>query len=129
MRVVNWYKETDAIETCKGLDVLNSTAVDAWVQETVNQTLTMGQVSSIGLSRLRIELTSLSLCTQDGLLFDIEGTRHGCWDYPNLTRALIKAADAMHAANPASLVLCKRCLLCSDLGARADACVLRRLEP
>ena len=47
VRVVNWYKETDEIETCKGLDVLNSTAVDAWVQETVNQTLTMGQVSSI----------------------------------------------------------------------------------
>ena len=127
--MVNWYKETDEIETCKGLDVLNSTAVDAWVRETVNQTLTMGQVSSIE-SRLLIELTSLTLCTQDGLLFDIEGTRHGCWDYPNLTRALIKAADAMHAANPASLVLCKRCLLCSDLGAWcADACVLRRLEP
>ena len=49
--MVNWYKETDEIETCKGLDVLNSTAVDAWVQETVNQTLTMGQVRALGSSR------------------------------------------------------------------------------
>jgi hypothetical protein len=84
VRVINWYRGTDKIETCAGLDVLNETAVDEYVKITVNDTSEMGQ---------------------DGLLFDIEGTRHGCWHYPQLSDALIRTADAMHQINPASIVM------------------------
>ena len=90
VRVLSWQDGPSAIDACYnattgvGVDVTNESAVRAFATAAVNQTQAWGY---------------------DGMIFDIEGGMAGCGNGSALAQTLAVTADAMHAADPASLVV------------------------
>jgi hypothetical protein len=115
VRVVNWLDTVDRIAAGKAtcaVNVTNSSSVGKYIADVLNETQSKGY---------------------DGILFDIEAScaRAGKvlpngtvpWSHMQaLTSAVAKTADAMHAANPAALVMCE-CRACYP----RNACLCSRL--